>query len=41
VIDEGYFNDIVLDRLCFVMLLKWPGEIAKGNGLQQLIFDER
>ena len=40
-IDEGYFNDISLDGLCFVMLLKWPGEIADGNGEQQLIVDER
>ena len=40
-IDEGSFNDISLDGLCFVMLLKWPGEIAEGNGQQQLIIDER
>jgi hypothetical protein len=40
-IEEGNFNDISLDGLCFVMLLKWPGEIAEGNGQQQLIIDER
>ncbi len=40
-IEEGNFNDISLDGLCFVMLLKWPGEIVKGNGQQQLIIDER
>lgn len=39
-IEEGNFNDISLDGLCFVMLLKWPGEIAEGNGQQQLIIDE-
>ncbi len=39
-IEEGNFNDISLDGLCFVMLLKWPGEIADGNGQQQLIIDE-
>ena len=40
-IDEGHFNDTKLDGLSFVMLLKWPGEIAKGNGRQQVIIDER
>ena len=39
-IEEGNFNDISLDGLCFVLLLKWPGEIAEGNGQQQLIIDE-
>jgi hypothetical protein len=39
-IEEGNFNDISLDGLCFVMLLKWPGEVAEGNGQQQLIIDE-
>jgi len=40
-IEEGYFNDIKLDGLSFVMLLKWPGEIASGNGRQQIIINER
>ena len=40
-IDEGYFNDISLDGLCFVLVLQWPGEVAEGNGRQQLIVDER
>ena len=40
-IEEGNFNDISLDGLSFVMLLKWPGEIVEGNGQQQLIIDER
>ena len=39
-IEEGNFNDISLDGLCFVMLLKWPGEIVAGNGQQQAIIDE-
>ena len=39
-IDEGYFNDTRLDRLKFVMLLQWPGEIVEGNGKQQVIIDE-
>ena len=40
-IDEGYFNDTKLDGLQWVMLVKWPGEIAEGNGRQQVIIDER
>jgi hypothetical protein len=40
-IDEGYFNDIRLDGLTWVLLIQWPGEIAEGNGKQQAIIDER
>ncbi len=40
-ISEGYFNDTRLDGLNWVLLLKWPGEIAAGNGKQQAIIDER
>jgi len=40
-ITEGYFNDTCLDGLNYVMLLKWPGEIAQGNGTQQVLIDER
>lgn len=41
VIDEGRFNDITLDGFKLVYLIKWPGEIAAGNGTRQLIIDER
>lgn len=41
ILDEGYFNDISLDGLHWVLLLQWPGEIADGNGTQQAIIDER
>jgi len=41
VIDEGHFNDTRLDGLRWAMLLKWPGEIAEGNGRMQVIIDER
>jgi hypothetical protein len=41
IVDEGHFNDTRLDGLRFVMLLQWPGEIADGNGRQQIIIDER
>jgi len=40
-IDEGYFNDTPLDGLNYVMLLQWPGEVAEGNGKQQVLIDER
>jgi hypothetical protein len=40
-IDEGFFNDTRLDGLNYVMLLQWPGEVAEGNGKQQVMIDER
>ncbi len=40
-IDEGYFNETRLDGLNFVMLLQWPGEVAEGNGSQQMLIDSR
>ena len=41
IIEEGHFNDISLNGLCFILLVKWPGEVADGNGQQQVIIDER
>lgn len=40
VLEEGHFNDVRLDGLKWVVLIAWPGEIAEGNGKQQLIIDE-
>jgi hypothetical protein len=40
-IAEGHFGRVRLDGLRAVMLVKWPGEIAAGNGRQQFIIDER
>ena len=40
-IEEGHFNDVRLDGLNWVLLVQWPGEIAEGNGRQQVIIDER
>ena len=40
-IEEGYFNDTCLDGLNYVMLLQWPGEVAEGNGTQQIMIDDR
>ena len=41
VIDSGHFNGTSLDGLGFLLLVQWPGEIAEGNGRQQVIIDER
>jgi hypothetical protein len=41
IIEEGRFNDVSLDGLGFLIVLQWPGEIAEGNGRQQVIVDER
>lgn len=40
-IEEGNFNDTPLSGLCFVLICKWPGEVAERNGEQQVIIDER
>lgn len=39
-VEEGYFNDTKLDGLNWIMVVKWPGEIAEGNGRMQAIIDE-
>jgi hypothetical protein len=39
-IEEGYFNDTKLDDLSWILIGKWPGEIAEGNGRMQAIIDE-
>ncbi|MEN8144434.1 MAG: DUF1326 domain-containing protein [Gemmatimonadota bacterium] len=40
IIDEGYHGDTRLDGLKWAMLVYWPGEIAEGNGRQQVIIAE-
>ena len=40
-IEEGNFNDTNLDGLDWAVLMYWPGEVAEGNGTQQVIIDER
>ncbi len=40
-IQKGHFNGTPLAGLGFLILLHWPGEIAEGNGRQQVIIDER
>ncbi len=40
-IEEGHFGDISLDGLRVVMLAGWPGAIHEGDGVGQVIIDER
>ena len=40
-IEEGHFGDTKLDGLNWSLALWWPGEIAEGNGKQQVIIEER
>jgi len=40
-IEEGAFNETKLDGLDWALLLYWPGEIAEGNGTEQVIIDRR
>ena len=40
-IEVGHYGDTKLDGLDWVMLVQWPGEIADGDGKQQVIIDER
>ena len=39
-IEEGYFNDTKLNDLRWIVIAKFPGEIAEGNGRLQAIIDE-
>jgi hypothetical protein len=39
-IEEGHFNETSLNGLDWAMLLYWPGEIAEGNGTEQVFIDE-
>lgn len=40
-VEEGHFGETRLDGLNWVLMVWWPGEIADGNGRQQVIIDER
>ena len=40
-IEEGYFNDTKLNGFSWILIAKYPGEIAEGNGRMQAIIDER
>lgn len=40
-IDEGQYEEVRLDGLRFVWLGGWPGAVHEGDGVLQLIIDER
>lgn len=40
-VERGFFNDISLDGLRWAVIADFPGEIAEGNGRQQIIIDEK
>lgn len=40
-IDRGFFGDVSLDGLRFVVMYAWPGAIFEGNGEMQSVIDER
>jgi len=40
-IDEGNYGELSLDGLRFIWLGGWPGAVHEGNGVIQLIIDER
>ncbi len=40
-IEEGHHGDTRLDGLDWVMLVWWPGEVAEGNGKQQIIISDQ
>ena len=40
-LEEGHFNDVSLEGLNWAFMMIWPGEIAEGNGREQIVIDER
>jgi hypothetical protein len=40
-IEEGHFGDIKLDGLSFFVVVDFPGPLHEGNGIVQVIIDER
>ena len=40
IVDEGHFNGVDLSGLKWVFLLRFPGEVAEGNGSCQTMIDE-
>jgi hypothetical protein len=40
-IETGHFGEVILDGLRGVGLYRWPGPVHEGNGIMQLIVDER
>ena len=40
-IEEGHFGDVNLDSLVAVSVYKWPGAVHQGEGIMQVIIDNR
>src|ERR1700722_9378629 len=40
-IDEGHYGDVRLDGLRAALIVSWPGPIHEGNGMMQIVVDER
>jgi hypothetical protein len=40
-IEQGHFGDVRLDGLRAAAVYHWPGAVHEGNGVMQLIIDER
>ena len=40
IVDDGHYNEVSLNGLTFVTYFQWPGEIAEGNGRQQVVITE-
>jgi len=40
-IEQGHFGDVRLDGLRAAAMWHWPGAVHEGNGIMQLVIDER
>jgi hypothetical protein len=40
-VDQGHFGDVRLDGLRAAAMWHWPGAVHEGNGIMQLVIDER
>ncbi|SFP10215.1 DUF1326 domain-containing protein [Pseudomonas borbori] len=40
-IDQGHYNEVKLDGLCWVGTFAWPGAIHEGNGRCQVFIEDR
>jgi uncharacterized protein DUF1326 len=40
-ITKGYFGETRLDSVTFAKILWWPGPVHEGNGIRQLVVDDR
>jgi hypothetical protein len=40
-IEQGYFGDVRLDNLSWIVTYRWPGALHEGNGAVQAFIDQR